>query len=113
MTRAAPADLPRLAGQGAQKGAPVGVLHLGETLDDGGDGLGEVAALHGLRRLIGHRVESARTLHPLQQQAGLADAAAPPDQTKPACLLVAQVDQAPHLRLAVQKSHASLLCIAA
>ena len=109
--RPPPSKLGGLAAQSPEQGAPVRILRLGEPGERGRQRFGEVTALHRRRRLVGHGVDPPGLPDPLDEQAGLADAPAPPDQPKPAAFRLAQREEPLHLRSTIQKLHIVIMPI--
>ena len=91
-----------------KKRPPVRVFDIGEAGESLRDGGGQVAPLHGRRRLVRDRVEAAAAPRPLGEQPRLAyPAAAPDDRERPRA--AQRPVQPPQLVDAIQELHRSIM----
>ena len=106
--RPTPAGQIGLRGEPGQKRAPVRILHVREAGEPLGDRLGQIAPLHRRRRLIGDRIQAAAPPGPFDEQARLADPAAPPDDGERAGTQERAVQPA-HFVIAIEKLHGDIM----
>ena len=102
--RSGPTGGLRIGDEPRQEGAPVRILHVGESRKPVLDRGSQVAPLHRRSGRIGRRVQAAMTPRPLDEQARLAHPATPPDDGEGARLDQRGVEPA-HLVGAVDEAH--------